>query len=109
MHVCMYARMHVCLFNLSVLTKELYITLNISTKCVFVTNKFNFWKCFSKLLLKWGGGHWEVISAHYLLPIHIQSRLKVKIDQAVIGSNMDHYHFSNLCKVISGHICPNSH
>ena len=51
-----------------------------------------------------GGGHWEVISAHYLLPIHIQSRLKVKIGQSVIGSNMDHYHFSNLCKVIFARI-----
>ena len=47
---------------------------------------------------KTGGTAWEVISAHYLLPIHM------KIGQAVIGLNMDHYHISNLCKVISGHI-----
>ena len=76
---------------MSVLTKELYITLNIY--------QIQFLEVFFKIVADFkmgGGGHWEVISAHYLLPIHIQSRLKVKIYQAVIGSNMDHYHFSNL-------------
>ena len=49
---------------------------------------------------------WEVISCHYLPPIHMKSWLKVKSSQVEAGSNIAQNHSPRLQEVISCHICP---